>query len=111
LRFQPDTFFLTRKDTQSIHSIYDAPEISHPQAMKDPFGFGKPKKSTAKTRIDDAALKEKEVFHYWFDFGDDWWHRIRVQGIRETASKKKHIEMIKWVGESPPQYEGLDEDE
>ena len=105
------SFFLTRKDTQNIHSIYDAPEITHPQATQDPFGFGTPKKSAARAKIDDAGLKEKEVFHYWFDFGDDWWHRIRVQSVRESPSKKKHIQMVKWVGESPPQYEGLDEDD
>jgi hypothetical protein len=104
------SFFITRKDTTNIRSIYDAPEITHPQNVEDIMGFGKRKKSTAKTRIGDLGLIEKDVFHYLFDFGDDWWHRIRVQNITETNSKKKYLKLIKSVGESPPQYPDYDDD-
>jgi hypothetical protein len=104
------SFFITRKDTTNIRSIYDAPEVTHPQNVEDIMGFGKRKKSTAKTRIGDVGLNEKDVFHYLFDFGDDWWHRIRVQNITETKSKKKHIKLIKSFGESPPQYPDYDDD-
>jgi hypothetical protein len=74
------------------------------------MGFGKRKKSTAKTRIGDVGLIEKDVFQYLFEFGDDWWHRIRVQNITETKSKKKHIKLTKSFGESPPQYPDYDDD-
>ena len=74
------------------------------------MGFEKRKKSTAKTRIGDVDLNENDVFHYLFDFGDDWWHRIRVQNVNETKSKKKYITLIKSFGESPPQYPDYDED-
>ena len=76
---------------------------------EDTMGFGRRRKTTARTRIGDVGLKEKDVFHYLFDFGDDWWHRIKVQSINETKSKKKHIKLIKTVGESPPQYPDYDE--
>jgi hypothetical protein len=104
------SFFITRKDTKNMRSIYDAPEITHPQNVEDIMGFGKRKKSTATTRIGDVGLNENDVFHYLFDFGDDWWHRIRVQNINEAKSKKKHIMLIKSVGESPPQYPDYDDD-
>ena len=104
------SFFITRKDTTNIRSIYDAPEITHPQNVEDIMGFGKRKKSTAKTRIGDVGLNENDVFHYLFDFGDDWWHRIRVQNITETKSEKKHIKLIKSFGESPPQYPDYDDE-
>ena len=104
------SFFITRKDTNNIRSIYDAPEITHPMGVEDIMGFGEKKKSTAKTRIGDVGLNEKDVFHYLFDFGDDWWHRIKVQNINETKSKKKHIKLVKSVGESPPQYPDYDDD-
>ena len=93
-----------------MQSIYSAPEITHPQNLEDIMGFRKRKKSTANTRIGDVGLNENDVFHYLFDFGDDWWHRIRVQNINETKSKKKHIKLIKSVGESPPQYPDYDDD-
>ncbi|MBW1728939.1 MAG: plasmid pRiA4b ORF-3 family protein [Deltaproteobacteria bacterium] len=104
------SFFITRKDTKNMRSIYYSPEITHPQNVKDIMGFGKRKKSTAKTRIGDVDLNENDVFHYLFDFGDDWWHRIRVQNVNETKSKKKYIKLIKSYGESPPQYPDYDED-
>ena len=56
-----------------------------------------------------CRLNEKNIFHYLFDFGDDWWHRIKVQKIIEMNSKKKHIQLIKSVGESPPQYPDYDD--
>ena len=104
------SFFITRKDTKNMQSIYSAPEITHPQNLEDIMGFRKRKKSTANTRIGDVGLNENDVFHYLFDFGDDWWHRIRVQNINETKSKKKHIKLFKSVGESPPQYPDYDDD-
>ena len=104
------SFFITLKDTKNIRSIYDAPEITHPQNLEDIMGVRKKKKSTANSRIGDADLNENDIIHYLFDFGDDWWHRIRTQNINETKSKKKHIKLIKSVGESPPQYPDYDDD-
>jgi len=110
-RYDPHlySFFITKKDTKNVHSVYKAPEITHPQNVEDIMGFGKKKMSTAKTRIGDVELREKDVFHYLFDFGDDWWHRIRVQSVKETKSKKKTIKIIKTAGESPPQYPDYDD--
>lgn len=104
------SFFITQKDTTNIRAIYDAPQITHPMNMEDIMGFEKIKQSTAETRIGDVGLNEKDVFHYLFDFGDDWWHRIRVQKIYETRFNKKHIKLIKSVGEPPPQYMEYDDD-
>ena len=111
-RYDPHlySFFITKKDTKSLHSVYEAPEITHPQNVEDVFGFVTKKKFIAKTRIGEVGLNEKDVFHYLFDFGDDWWHRIRVQSIKETNLSKKSIKIIKSVGESPPQYPDYDDD-
>ena len=105
------SFFLTGKDTTNTRVIYNSPEITHPVNVENEFDFGKSKRSSAKTKIRDVGFHEKDVFHYLFDFGDDWWHRIRVQSISETESKKKHSRLIKSVGESPPQYPDYDEDD
>jgi hypothetical protein len=103
------SFFITKKDTKSIHSIYEAPEITHPQNVENLYGFGRKKKSTAKTRLGEVEWVEKDIFHYLFDFGDEWWHRIRVQSIKETNLRKKSIKIIKSIGESPPQYLDYDD--
>lgn len=104
------SFFMTLDDTQQIRKIYKSPEITHPMNVEDIMGFGKTKQASDKTRIGDVGLGEKDVFHYLFDFGDDWWHRIRVQKVQETKSNRKFIKVIKSVGESPLQYPDYDDE-
>ncbi|WP_319522583.1 plasmid pRiA4b ORF-3 family protein [uncultured Desulfosarcina sp.] len=105
-RYDPHlySFFITKADTKNIRSIINSPEITHPQNTIDPMGFDEKKDSASKTRIGSVALAEKDVFHYLFDFGDDWWHRIRVEKIIESESNRKRVKLIKAVGEAPPQY-------
>lgn len=98
------SFFITKSDSKSRRSIMQAPEITHPEAMENFMGLGKKMRSTANTRIDDVQLEGKDVFHYLFDFGDNWWHRIRVESITESSSGKKSVRIVKSVGQSPPQY-------
>jgi hypothetical protein len=50
------------------------------------------------------------VFHYLFDFGDSWWHRIRVQKIYEEESDPKYIDVIKSVGKFPEPYPDYDDE-
>ncbi|GBC59164.1 hypothetical protein DENIS_0100 [Desulfonema ishimotonii] len=111
-RFDPHlySFFITRKDTDSFRAIYDAPEFTHPDNT-EPFMGEAAKDSAAETRIGDIGLKEKEVFHYLFDFGDDWWHRIRVQSVKEVKAPKEVIRITKSVGNSPPQYPDYEDEE
>lgn len=51
------------------------------------------------------------MFYYLFDFGDEWWHCLKVEAVTETTGKKKHAKIIKAVGESPPQYEYEEDDD
>ena len=66
--------------------------------------------SSSETVIGDVGLAEKDVFHYIFDFGDEWWHRIRVQSIKEGRDNRTIIELSKSVGKSPEQYPEGDDD-
>jgi hypothetical protein len=59
--------------------------------------------------LDSLGLKEGDCFGYWFDFGDDWWHQVNVEGIEEKAGRGKYPRVAKRVGKSPPQYADLDE--
>ena len=98
------SFFITRSNTESMASIMDSPEITHPANTEDLFGSGEKKDSAAETKIDRVGLVEKDVFHYLFDFGDDWWHRIRVAKVLDNQEKRKGVRVIKAVGAAPPQY-------
>jgi hypothetical protein len=63
------------------------------------------------TTIAALELRPRQVFYYWFDFGDDWWHKIKVVSIEENAPEGKYPRVTKKVGPSPPQYPDSDEEE
>ena len=70
----------------------------------------------AATPLGSLGLKARNHFFYWFDFGDDWWHRIDVQRVEDEGPPGEYPRVTERVGESPPQYpdwedEGDEEDE
>ncbi len=58
----------------------------------------------AETTLDSLGLKARNRFFYWFDFGDDWWHRIDVLRVEDEAPPGEYPRVTERVGESPPQY-------
>ena len=56
------------------------------------------------------GLRVRQTFFYWFDFGDDWWHKIKVVAIQDEVPKKSYPIVTKRVGASPPQYIEWDEE-
>lgn len=83
-----------------------------PMAMEDsllpPEG---PTEDLTRTAIASLDLKVDQMFGYWFDFGDDWWHQINVVAVEGKVPKGKYPRVTKRVGESPPQYLWDDEEE
>lgn len=63
------------------------------------------------TTIESLDLQVNDLFGYWFDFGDDWWHQIDVMAVEEKAVRGKFPKVVKRVGKSPPQYADWDEEE
>jgi hypothetical protein len=60
-------------------------------------------------RLDALKLKKDEIFGYWFDFGDDWWHQTNVLSIEKKTPKGEYPKVSKRIGQSPPQYIDADE--
>jgi len=56
------------------------------------------------TTLDSLGLKERDCFGYWFDFGDDWWHQVNVNGVKDGAPDGTYPKLIRRVGKSPPQH-------
>lgn len=82
-----------------------------PVATIDLFGETEGAKDAERTTLTSLGLKIGDVFAYWFDFGDDWWHHIKVLAIAEGAPSGKLPRVTRRVGESPPQYLDWDEEE
>lgn len=78
--------------------------------MVDPFGGADGSADAEKTTLDSLGLATGDVFGYWFDFGDDWWHQINVRAIAESAQRGGRPKVTRRVGESPPQYVDWDEE-
>jgi len=63
----------------------------------------------AKTTLDSLGLEVGRAFGYWFDFGDDWRHEIRVEAIGDAPPTGRFPKVTARVGESPPQYANPEE--
>jgi hypothetical protein len=59
----------------------------------------------AQTRIDSVGLQAGQVFGYWFDYGDDWWHQIDVLALKDGNETGGYPKVTKRIGDSPPQYD------
>ena len=117
-RFDPHMyrFYLTRdKKVTGMRALYDCPD-------KDIVGMGgeydeKSYQDATTYRLQDANLKEKDLLYYWFDFGDDWIHRIRVEKIssfptcyiEDYRAGEPVFGEIQGIGEAPPQYDDEEE--
>lgn len=83
----------------------EGPRYTLPSAMKDFMTDEVTAGDVSKTTLDLLGLEVGRAFGYWFDFGDDWRHEIRVEAIGDAAPKGGRFpKVIARVGESPPQY-------
>ncbi len=62
------------------------------------------------TTIESLGLKKGRSFNYWFDFGDDWWHRIDVMAVEAEVPRGAYPKVTSRIGKSPPQYQFEEEE-
>jgi hypothetical protein len=77
---------------------------------RGPFSDETPAGDVSRTAIGALGLRVGDVFGYWFDFGDDWWHQINVVAIGDEVPPGKYPKVTARVGNSPPQYADADEE-
>ena len=94
------------------------PRDANPVKFVHPFMFDDPMTShmryagdVTRTKIGSLELEVGQTFNYIFDYGDGWWHQIKVLATDEEATKGRYPKVTERVGESPPQYGYCDEDE
>ncbi len=106
-------FFISRTKMDSFGSLFDdCTEIvmidEFMEQHEDVLGREIQLHPASQTTLDELNLQEKDYFYYWFDFGDDWLHRIRIEKIFEDKEELEQgvyfAAVIKSVGESPEQY-------
>ncbi len=82
-----------------------------PMVMSDPFGISRPAGDVTNTTIASLGLEVDDLFRYWFDFGDDWWHQITVVAIHEEIPRGLYPKITQKTGDSPPQYINWDDED
>ena len=87
----------------------DAKRYVLPEEFQDSMGTSNPKGDVSKTTIASLKLSVDEVFGYWFDFGDDWWHQINITKIKEEILKGQYPKIINRTGDSPQQYQDIED--
>lgn len=58
----------------------------------------------AEVTLEGLELQKGRRFAYWFDFGDDWWHEIKVVAVADKVPRGRFPRVSARVGKSPPQY-------
>ncbi len=93
----------------------DKKATSYGMKMGDDFFEDMNSYDAGETPMASLNLSPGNTFFYWFDFGDDWWHVLKVLDITPlTESKKKFPCVVASFGASPPQYpdfEDFDDDD
>lgn len=84
--------------------------IACPECCDEPDSWADEQFNAAKTKIRELGFSVKQKFEYLFDFGDEWNHEIEVMDILPVAQQRKYPSVIKAHGESPAQYDDLDEE-
>jgi hypothetical protein len=106
------SFYFLRPGLRGRHRLDGALEIGHPAAAEDdgPFSDGTIQ-NAAKTKIESLRLTVGKTFEYLFDYGDSWWHELKVENIDGVPDDQPYPRIVEKKGESPPQYPDLDDEE
>jgi hypothetical protein len=96
----------------AINDAFDRDD-DHMYAFYAPAGRGKDddKELVSGALISSLNLRAGRVLRYHFDFGDDWIHDVQVKAVGEPDASEKYPNVIQKVGESPPQYPDLEEED
>ena len=100
------SFYFPAKPTKNIRLIRSSEQYSHSMALDGSTYYEQ--HDASDVTIGSLVLNEKQKFYYLFDYGDQWWHEITYEGIKDCAAKNYPSVLLK-KGDSPEQYPDDDE--
>ncbi len=86
--------------------FWDGPETEY----SAPFELEERGARSARTPVGELGLEPGQQIAFLFDYGDNWEVEITVTEVRE-AGDDSYPQILESVGEAPPQYEPLAEDD
>ncbi len=103
-------FFISRTKMDSFNKLFNECHehvlLPSSEQLEDETFLAKNKTYPTSTTLDELHLSEKDYLYCWFDLGDEWLHRIRIEKITQnkTSSDGYVLDVIKEVGKIPPPY-------
>jgi hypothetical protein len=85
-----------------MHEFEVGEQSIGPPQPADPFGDSAPTLDERRTTL-AAALAGVHEFRYWYDFGDDWWHTIKVEAVLPLDGDAPAAELLDGAGACPPE--------
>ena len=67
--------------------------------------------SVRRTKLSTAFPAVGKEMLFLFDYGDEWHFKVALIGLGQTEPTASYPRVVKQVGEAPPQYPDLDENE
>jgi hypothetical protein len=68
-------------------------------------------RSVRRTRLSTAFPEPGKQMLFLFDYGDEWRFKVELIGLGRKEPKVAYPRVLKQVGEAPPQYPDLEEEE
>jgi hypothetical protein len=97
-------FYLTKPGSRGRSALRDATEYAHPYTLEDTPEYMTPPLDASDAMLGEIGLTPRQRFYYLWDFGDEWWHTVKVAQIftamppgSDTIIQEKH-------GESPDEF-------
>lgn len=104
------SFYFPKAATGREKVVFRPKEYTSPVALQEPYPFSDEKPfNAAHTTLEDLHLIVEQTFEYLFDFGDMWWHELKVVAIDPIDLEVKLPKVLESHGDSPPQYPPNDE--
>jgi len=98
-------FYLTKPGSRGRSALRDAVEYAHPYTVEDAPKFGyEPPLNVYDGVLAELGLKTRRKFYYLWDFGDEWWHTVKVEKTIKDEPPGNGYEVLEKQGESPNEF-------
>lgn len=64
-----------------------------------------------RTKVNEVFNETNKKMLFLFDYGDEWHFIVELKGIEASKEDAKYPLVVESVGEAPPQYGDMDDDE
>ena len=99
-------FYLTKPGSRGRKAIRDATEYAHPYTVEDaaPKFGAEPPLCATRAVLRDLGLRPRRKFYYLWDFGDEWWHTVKVERVFTTVPPGPNLVVQEKHGDSPDEF-------